>query len=181
MTESTRARLRGTLVDQYDRLRTSLGRALGNRDLASEALHEMYIKLSDGNELAAVDDPRRYVFRGALNAARNLHAARQRLLDHAEIQSILEHADDAPGPDRIAEARSELAALRKALRELKPRQREVFVAVMYEGVDHETLASRYDVTIRMIQMDLRTAILHCARRTARHNLLPTGALRVSRK
>jgi len=178
---NTRIRLRATLVDQYERLRAGLASRLGSRDLASEALHEMWIKLAEGADLAPVADPPSYLFRGALNAARDLEAARRRVLGHVEIQAILGLADDAPGPDRAVEARSELAALQRALKTLKPRQREIFLAAIYEEVDHETLAARYGVSVRMIQMELRSAILHCARRTARKNLFARGALRVSRK
>jgi RNA polymerase sigma factor (sigma-70 family) len=181
MSNSTRADLRSTLVAQYEWLRNGLARRLGSTDLASEALHEMWIKLSEGGDLAPVADQPSYVFRGALNAARDLESARRRVLGHVEIQAIIEMADETPGPDRILEAKSELAALQKALKDLKPRQREIFVAALYEEVDHETLAARYGVSIRMIQMELRNAILHCARRTARKNLFAPGALRVSRK
>lgn len=180
MADSNRSALRSTLVGQYDRLRSRLAARLGSRDLASEALHEMWIKLSEGRDLAPVADPGAYLYRGALNAAHDLEAARRRLLQHGEIHEILEIADETPGPDRIAEARSELAALQKALRGLKPRQREIFVAVMYEGIEHAALAERYDISVRMVQMELRSAILHCAKRTARHNLFARGALRVSR-
>lgn len=181
MTDSTRARLKSTLVEQYERLRSSLQGRLGSRDLASEALHEMWIKLNDGGDLAPVADPPAYVFRGALNAARDLEAAGRRTLGHLEIDAILELADERPGPDRIAEARSELRSLQSALRDLKPRRRAIFVAAFYEDVDHETLAIRHGVSIRTIQMELRAAILHCALRTARKNLFAPGALRVSRK
>lgn len=181
MPNSTRATLRATLVDQYERLRSNLAKVVGSRDLASEALHEMWIKLSEGGDLAPVADPPGYVFRGALNAAKDLETARRRVLGHIEIHALLGLVDEAPGPDRIAEGRSEIAALQKALRDLKPRQREIFVAAIYEEIDHETLAEKYGVSVRMIQMELRSAILHCARRTARKNLFAPGALRVSRK
>jgi RNA polymerase sigma factor (sigma-70 family) len=179
MAQSTRARLRSTLVDQYERLRARLASRVGSRDLASEALHEMWIKLSEGADLAPVADPPSYVFRGALNAARDLESDRRRVLADAEISTILGLADEAPGPDRIAEAKNELALLRKALRELKPRQREIFLAITQGEADHEMLAEKYGVSVRMIQMELRSAILHCARRTARNNLFAPGALRVS--
>lgn len=181
MADTTRARLRSTLVEHYDRLRSRLAGKVGSRDLASEALHEMWIKLSEGGDLSPVADPNAYVYRGALNAAHDLETARRRILGHIEVQEILELPDEAPRADRIAEAKSELAALQKALRQLKPRQREIFVAAMYEGAEHDALAERYDISVRMVQMELRTAILHCAKRTSRQNLFAPGALRVSRK
>lgn len=181
MANSTRSNLRDTLVEQYERLRRNLTKSLRSPDLASEALHEMWIKLSEGGDLAPVADPPGYIFRGALNAAKDLEAARRRILGHVEVHALLGIPDEAPGPDRIAEARSEIAALQKALRDLKPRQREIFVAAFYEEAPHEALAEKYGVSVRMIQMELRSAILHCARRTARKNLFAKGALRVSTK
>lgn len=178
MSGVTRAGLREVLVSKYKRLRSNLARVVGSRDLASEALHEMFIKLSAGGDLSPVADPDGYIFRGALNAARDMETARRRMLDHLEAEALLNLVDETPGPDRIAEAKSELKALREAMRELKPREREILIAVRQDEIDHETLAEKYGISVRMVQMELRAAILHLARRTARKSLFTSAGFRV---
>lgn len=177
----TRAQLRSSLVARYTQLRDRLAVRLGSKDLAGEALHETWLRLQDGPELKPVADPDAYLYRAALNTASDLRAAGKRLLAMVEIDSILDLADDAPDPERVVIARNEVARLRRALSDLTPRQRDIFIRSFGGDVDHKALAERHGVTVRMVQMELREAILHCARRMSRRNLFAPGALRVSRK
>ncbi len=173
--------LRESLVTRYAQLRDRLALRLGSQDLAGEALNEMWIRLGNGPDLAPVADPDAYLYRAALNTASNMDASRRRVLGTVEIDDILNIADPAPGPDRIVFARSEFAALRRALSGLTPRQRDIFTESFGGDATHAELAARYGVTVRTVQIELRDAILHCARRTGRKNLFARGALRVSRQ
>ena len=179
MVKSTRALLQKSLVERYGQLRDRLAARLGSKDLAGEALHETWLKLNDGAELAPVADPVAYLYRAAMNTASTLAATNKRVLGTGEIDDLMRIADDAPDPERIAISRSELAHVWKILRELTPRQRHVFVESFTGSATHAELAERYGVSVRMIQMDLRDAILHCARRTRRKNPFAHGASRVS--
>lgn len=179
MVKSTRAKLQGSLVERYSQIRDRLAARLGSSDLAGEALHETWLKLNDGAELAPVADPDAYIYRAAINTASNLAASQRRALGSLDIEDIMGVADDAPGPERIAIGRSELAMVWKILGELTPRQRHVFIESFTGDQTHAELAERYGVSVRMIQMDLREAILHCARRTRRKNPFARGGSRVS--
>ncbi|WP_292223400.1 RNA polymerase sigma factor [Brevundimonas sp.] len=178
---STRTALRDLLTRRYADLRKRLAIRLGSADLAGEALHETWIKLQDGAELAPIEDPDAYIYRAAVNTAFNLSAAQRRVLGHAEIADILNLADDAPGPEQIVMARSDLMRVWRVLDELTPRQRTVFLESFTGSASHDELAVRFNVSLRMIQMDLRDAILHCARRTRRKNPFVRGRSRVSVK
>lgn len=176
---SNRATLRDVLVDRYLHLRDRLTARLGSQDLAGEALHETWLKLQDGVDLSPVTDPDAYLYRAAINTASNLASSRRRVLGGAEIDDILEVADDSPGPERIAIGRSELAQVWRVIGELTPRQRHVFLESFTGSMSHEELAERHGVSVRMIQIDLRDAILHCARKTRRRNPFAGGSARVS--
>jgi len=176
---ATRAGLKTSLAARYNQLRDRLAARLGSQDLAGEALHETWIKLNDVNDDAPVADPDAYIYRAAVNMAATMAAKQRRVLGSQDIEDILSVADDAPGPERIAIARSELAHIWKVLGELTPRQRHVFIESFTGTMTHEELADRYGVTIRLIQMDLRNAILHCARRARRKNPFAERAARVS--
>lgn len=179
MVKSTRALLQRSLVERYTQLRERLAMRLGSQDLAGEALHETWIKLNEGNELSPVSDPEGYLLRAALNTASTLSAAQRRVLGLGEITDILSIADDAPDPERIAIGRSELAQVWKVLGELSVRQRHVLLESFTGHATHADLAAQYGVSVRAIQMDLREAVLHCARRTRRKNPFAHGGSRVS--
>jgi RNA polymerase sigma factor (sigma-70 family) len=177
--KSNRATLRDALVDRYIHLRDRLAARLGSQDLAGEALHETWLKLQDGGELAPVADPDAYLYRAAINTASNLATSRRRVLGDAEIKDLMNLEDEAPGPERIAIGRSELAHVWQVIGELTARQRHVFIESFTGTASHEELAEQHGVSVRMIQMDLREAILHCARKTRRKNPFARGASRVS--
>jgi RNA polymerase sigma factor (sigma-70 family) len=177
----TRAQLRSSLVARYKQLRERLTARLGSQDLAGEALHEMWLKLQDGPDLKPVADSDAYLYRAALNTASNLKAKGGRLLATVDIETILHLADEAPDQERVLIAKNELDRLRKALNQLSPRQRDIFVRSFSGEMSHEALAERYGVSVRTIQIELRNAVLHYAQRTGRGNLFALGALRVSKR
>lgn len=176
---TARADLKASLVARYAQLRDRLSARLGSQDLAGEALHETWLKLNDVRDDMPVDDPDAYIYRAAINMASTMTAKRRRVLGDLDIEDILKVADDAPDPERIVMARSELAYVWKVMGELTPRQRHIFMESFTGTMTHGELADHYDVSVRMIQIDLRNAILHCARHTRRKNPFAERAARVS--
>jgi len=182
VTKPTRMILRESLISRYHYLRDRLTSRLGSRDLAGEALHETWIRLGNGPDLAPVSDPDAYLYRAALNTASNLNATERRhLLNRVEILEIIDMADAAADQERVAIGRGEIAALRHIINELPKRQRDIFIANFNGEATTAELAERYGVTIRTIQIELRDAVLHCAQRMERKNLFARGAFRLSRK
>lgn len=180
MTETTRAFLKRSLTSGYQRLRRRLTAHLGSPSLAADALQETYLKLEQGRELAPVANAEAYLYRTALNIAYNLRKseARHRAVD---IDDALELADDAPGPDRVAEVREQVAVVMAALSELTQREREAFLESFLGDVPPEVIAKRFRVGVRTIQADVRNALIHCAFRLGRKDILASGRVRLSRK
>ncbi|UBS33877.1 sigma-70 family RNA polymerase sigma factor [Altererythrobacter sp. N1] len=176
---ATRAGLKTSLAARYTQLRDRLAAKLGSQDLAGEALHETWIKFSDLTDDTPVKDPDAYIYRAAVNMAATMASKQRRVLGSQDIEDILAIADEAPGPERIAIARSELAHVWHVLGDLTRRQRHVFIESFTGTMTHDELAEHYGVSVRLIQMDLRNAILHCARRTRRKNPFAERAARVS--
>jgi RNA polymerase sigma-70 factor (ECF subfamily) len=176
---TTRADLKSSLVARYAHLRDRLSARLGSQDLAGEALHETWLKLSEVRDDTPVADPDAYLYRAAINMASTLTAKRRRVLGDHDIEDILKVADDAPDAERIVIARSELAYVWKVLGELTARQRHIFIESFMGTMTHAELADHHGVSVRMIQIDLRGAILHCARHTKRKNPFAERAARVS--
>jgi RNA polymerase sigma-70 factor (ECF subfamily) len=166
VTETGWAALRQVLVERYDDFRRRLARRLGSTEFATEILHETYLRLDrDGAELGAVRSPNAYLFRTALNVAADHHRqAESRRLNHLEIETLRGIADGALDPTKAVEARLEVAALEKALDELTPRRRAILIAARLEEVPHAEIAARFGISTRMVEKELKQALLHCSLR-----------------
>lgn len=167
MAETSRATLLNLLLTGYDDLKQRLTRRLGSAELAGEALQDTFLRLELAGEIGAVSSPQGYLFRTALNIATDRRRAEARYLTHVEIEALLDLADPAPDPQRDVEARSEVEALKRALAELPPRRREIFLGAWVEGIPRQELAARFGVSARTIKLELRLARDYCALRLDR--------------
>jgi RNA polymerase sigma-70 factor (ECF subfamily) len=160
--ETNRIRLRGQLVENYDGLIRKLTRRLGSSDFAHEALHETFLRLDRVTDVEPVRSPADYIFRTAINIAKDRQKAQNYRVSAIEIDALLELSDDGPDPARIAEARSEIEAFKRALAELPPRPREVLCSISIEGQRPQDVAARLKVSLRTVESDLKLALCHCA-------------------
>jgi RNA polymerase sigma-70 factor (ECF subfamily) len=167
MANTSRATLLHLLVAGYDELKRRLARRLGSVELAGEALHDTFLRLEGAAEIGEVRSPRAYLFRTALNMAANRRVADSRRLTVSETDALLELADEAPDPARVVEARSDLAALQRALMELPARRRAIVFAACMDEVPHSEIAARFGVTVRTVQIELKQALTYCAQRLGR--------------
>lgn len=173
MAEDTRPVLMDYLSRHYDLLKRQLGRALRNTDLAEDALHDTWLRVhgqdkgeskgeSNGEAKAEREqDPIRrpggYLVRMAFNIALDIQRRQSRNLPFDEIDALLELADPAPGPDRTAEARSQLDAVVRLLERMPARRREVVVLVHMEGLTQPEAARRLGVSLRTVEYELKHA------------------------
>ena len=166
MTETNWTTLRQLLVDRYDDLRRRLARRFGSTDLATEILHETYLRLDRGSaELGIVHNPKAYLFRAVLNVAADHHRrAEGRRLNNLEIDTLRGIADAALDPTKAMEAQLAVSMLERALDELTPRRRAILIAARLEEVSHAEIAARFGISTRMVEKELRSALLHCSQR-----------------
>lgn len=164
MTEKGWAVLRRHLEAHYLDFKQRLTRNLGSSDLAGDALHDTWLRLERGGELTAVNNPDSYLYSMAINIASNQRRARARHLSAAEVEAILDVADDKPDAIRELEDRAELAALADIIGELPPRQRAILLAARLHGTSRSDLAARFEVSERFIQKELRAAHEYCSDR-----------------
>ena len=157
MSEVSWAVLRDLLVDRYDEFRRRLARRLGSAELASETLHEAWLRLARTGSAGAVDNPDSYVIRVALNVAYDRRQAESRHLSAFDIENLRHLDDDELDPQRILEARAEINELKQALDELPPRCRSIFVAARVDGTPHVEIARRHGMSTRMVERELKRA------------------------
>jgi RNA polymerase sigma factor (sigma-70 family) len=167
MSESGRETLRQLLLVDYDELKSRLTRYLGSADRAADALQDTWLRLEGGTPIAPVRRPFPYLLRIAYNLALKRRQAERETVTLEDARIALNLADDAPGPEQIAGARSEMAAVRQALAELSPRRREILIASRVDGVPLREIAGRLGTSQRLIEMELKLALIHCGRRLGR--------------
>lgn len=164
MADINRTRLRGQLVENYENLVRKLTRRLGSSDFAYEALHETFLRLDRVTEAVPVRSPADYIFRIAINIAKDRQKAQNRRVSASEIDALLDICDDGPDPARIAEARSEIEAFKRALEGLPDRPRDVLHSIAVEGQSAQQVAERLGISVRTVESDLKQALGHCADR-----------------
>jgi RNA polymerase sigma-70 factor (ECF subfamily) len=167
MTETAWTALRHLLVDCYDDLRRLLTRRLGSEELARETLHETWIHLHRQGAIDTVANPSSYLLRTVLNVATDRGRKEARLANRFEVVAMLEMVDEAPGPEREAQARRDIAALEQALEELTPRRRAILLAARLDGLHLREIAERFGVSQRLVEIELKHAVDHCAQRLGR--------------
>ena len=159
--------LRARLLAEYADLERRLTRRLGSADLASDVLHETYLRLEGLSEIGPVRDPRAYLFRVALNIASDRRRTESRRLTVDEVDCLLDIPDDRPDAARVIEDRSEVELLRRAIAELPARRRRVLTLARIEGLSNRQIAAQLGVTVRTVETDLKQAVEHCAERLKR--------------
>ena len=98
MADTNRLKLRQELVEKYDSLIKSLTRRLGSSEFAYEALHETFVRLEGVPESTDVRSPADYIFRTAINVAKNSRKAQSYRVSAAEIDALIAVSDESTAP-----------------------------------------------------------------------------------
>lgn len=160
--------LRECLESNYDRLLRRLSRRIGCSDTASDSLHEAWVRLGSATLPDAVHSAETYVFRMAYNLAVDQMRGRrmwESMADENEVFDVL--PDRGPGPEAVAGARSELAALARALEDMSGHHRRVLMELRVDDLTREEVAARHGLSVRKVDTLLRQTLDYCATRTGR--------------
>ncbi|MGX9429326.1 MULTISPECIES: RNA polymerase sigma factor [Bradyrhizobium] len=157
--------IRRLFVDRYDDLKARLTQRLGSADLAGDAMQDTWLRLSRAESIGAVQSPRSYLFRIALNVAEDRRRMeRRQRISAIEIESLLELPDHAPTPEQTMLARSDLEAFEAIVNELPERRRVIFLAARLGNVPRQEIADRLSISRQLVAKELRLALEHCLAR-----------------
>lgn len=167
MSDRNSKSLRDALAADYQGLAKRLTRCLGSSDVAHETLHETFLKVDRVSDAVEIRSPLDYLFRIALNVAKDRNKRDRHLLSSGEIAAIMDVVDEQPDPALVAESRFEIAEFQKALSELPQRRREVFIAAHIEHIPHRDIAHRFGINIRTVEFDIQHAMEYLSARLGR--------------
>ena len=157
-------KLRELLVRDYLKLKSRLMRRFGSADLATEVLHETYLRLGAGEVLSITRNPDAYLYRAVLNVAADARDQDRRWVDKAAIEAVRRRDDHDLDPEEILHAQQEWKALLAALDELPPRRRTIFLAARLEELPHREIARRLGVSTDTVDRELKQAFDFFAKR-----------------
>jgi len=167
MSNSSREALRKFFVLGYDELRTRLIRRLGSVELASDALHDTWLRIDNARPAGIVLSPKHYLLQMASNTALKRRSTEKRFVTLTDAKMAIGLVDDAPDPERAAIARSEVEALARALAELTPRRRDILLSSRLKCIPLWAIAERLGISQRLVEIELKHALAHCALRLKR--------------
>lgn len=153
--------LRRVFAERYDVLKQRLAYRLGSHELASDVLHDAYVKLAGRTEDESVRSPQSYVMRTAMNLAIDRIRSERRLLVGEEIEQLLAPDEQVPDPANGVIARVDLQAVARILESLPARRRQIFYAARVEGVPQRELARQYGISLRLVELEIRRAYDFC--------------------
>lgn len=166
MTEKVQHVLLEHLIRRYDDLKRRLCRRLGSEELAGDALQDTWLRLQRLEHQNAVLTPHAFLLRMAANIAVDQQRSHSRAVPRDEADALLQLADPAPGPERTAEARSDMERLFKLIERMPKRRREILILLRWEGLSQKEVAKKLDVSLRVVEHELKRAHDYCAEKMA---------------
>lgn len=124
--------------------------------------HELLFKLNTISSFRDIDNVRAYLYRMAVNLVserKRSEARRNELLDRHAKEMI---ANEGPStPEEWLAARQRLELLDRAVAELPPKCRQVFLLRKVEQLSHAEIAERLGISRSMVEKHLHRAMMHC--------------------
>src|SRR6185295_6941052 len=128
---------------------------LGNRDVAQDAFIKCWRTRAT---LTDVRNMRGWIFRVGMNAAKDLQRNAWRRKAKMIGDGMPPEEIGSPSPTDILEEREEQGRLRKALMELRPEEKEVFLLRQNGDLTFEEIADQRSVPVGTIKTQMRTAL-----------------------
>jgi len=137
---------------------------------ADDLAHDCFTRLFALAGRDHIDNEEAYIFRIAssvytdhVRRAHSRQAANHVGLDATDMDQL---AAEEPGADRVLEGQEAFARLLEALKELKPKTREIFLLNRIDGLTYTAIAVRYGVTSSAIEKHMMRALVHLNSRLA---------------
>lgn len=158
-----------SLSEYYTRWRDDLDRYFRRRvstpEVAAELTHETFVRLMRVERDATILNPRAWLFRVAHNLVADHHRAGARA-PFDQINDIQREAvaDPAPSPERHVLSREELDVVSKAIEDLPPRGKQVFMMHRFEGLEYSEIAARLGISRNTVIVHMVRSLAHCKAR-----------------
>jgi RNA polymerase sigma factor (sigma-70 family) len=121
-----------------------------------DLVQQVFLRLSQHPDVAAIRNPDAYIFQTASNALRD-HLRRGRVREAFDRDATV---DSVFSPERVLLGREAMVLVVSALRELPERTRDVFMLRCFEGLKHAEIARLYGISVRAVEKHSAKALAH---------------------
>lgn len=151
--QSPAEQLLSLLEAEYPALLTRLTGHLRSAEAAAEALHDVYVKLRASPSVGELRSPRSYLYRMAINLAKNRRRSDWRTvnMDEWELSNI---PDSAPGQEASVLAMDEMDRALRALHDLPIRRQAIFLAKWRDEKSVAAIAIEFGLHKRSVEKEL---------------------------
>ncbi|PTQ68993.1 sigma-70 family RNA polymerase sigma factor [Pseudomonas sp. GV071] len=145
----------------YRELVRFLSAKLGDRHAAADVAHDAYLRVMERSSQAQIESPRAFLYRTALNLVIDEH--RRNALRRTETLDVLDQEEQffCPSPHRSLAQDQRLQLLQRALDELPALCRDAFLLRKLEGLSHDEIAQRLDISQSLVEKHIVNAMKHC--------------------
>jgi RNA polymerase sigma-70 factor (ECF subfamily) len=158
-----RARFLDMLYRQYaSALLRFISRQNVSPEEAKEIVQETYCRLQQVPQVETLESPRGYLFRTAINLARDTKRQRRRQgeVTNGGDAAAEEVPSEAPTAYQVLKSQQELAIIRQAIAELSPTCRQVFILHRFGNATYAQIAEALGVSVSMIEKHVSAALAH---------------------
>lgn len=142
-------------------------RRVRDREIAAELVQDVYARLMQAGDSGAGDANTKVLYASVRNAVIDHHrsnAGRSRVMNGILPEQLW--LCETTSPQDHAEARQTLSALDRALLELTPKAREMFILHRVEGISNAKLAKKYGISVSAVEKQLARTMRYCQERLA---------------
>ncbi|MEI9851495.1 MAG: sigma-70 family RNA polymerase sigma factor [Sphingomonas sp.] len=141
---------------------------------AEDLTQEVFSRLLASTRRQEFEDPGAFVFQVATNLLRDRgrkYAVRVSAalinIDPARVSEVTREFVEDRTPERVIQARSDVAEVVQALGELKERTRDIYLLFRLEQMKHREIAALYGISQSTVEKEIMRATLHLALRFGR--------------
>lgn len=143
-------------------LRGWLRGRVGCSEHAADLAQDTFVRLLRARQVSPLKEPRAYL--SSIARGLMIDQFRRRALERAYQESLLHLPEaEAPSEEQRLIILDTLERLDRALQQLKPRAREVFLLAQLDGLSIALIAQRLDVSRATVERDLAKALGLCYR------------------
>lgn len=146
MTAKNKLSMVQLLAESYNELVRHVARRLGGRADADDVIQDTYLRVRKIPPETEIHNPRSYLFRIADNVALDHLRSRNARNRHLTADDSFDAPSDEASAERTVDYRQRLKLLERAVAELPPRQREVFLLHKFDGFSHSEIATELGIT-----------------------------------
>lgn len=165
---SWRNKIGSLFLTHQRQLESIVRKRVGSRETAADIVQDVFARVLVAGSRGSADDDRRVLFASVRNAAVEHHRTQHR---HNRLMAAFlpeQYAAETPSPENRLEAHQALSALDKALGELSPRCRDIFILRRVHGLSNEAIARRHGISINSVEKHIARALRHCQAYLADH-------------